>query len=168
MSVTGASGLPLPESGLPVVNQALEPAWVRHGSASTQKSYQTALAFEEMLVEQLSKSLTATSGLEGESGQGEASAEGGSSAGGSSGPFSSMLPQALTSGVMSAGGLGLAAQMTRQMDAVAGTASPGAAGGATADTSGGGHVPAGADASAGTGSSASAGTGLSATGGTGA
>ena len=53
--------------GLPAVNQALEPAWVRHGSAATQKAYETALAFEQMLVEQLSKSLTATSGLGGES-----------------------------------------------------------------------------------------------------
>ena len=40
--------------GLPVVNQALEPAWVRHGSAATQKAYESALAFEEVLVEQLS------------------------------------------------------------------------------------------------------------------
>jgi len=40
-------------TGLPAVNQALEPAWVRHGSASTQKTYETALAFEEMLVQQL-------------------------------------------------------------------------------------------------------------------
>ncbi|MGA9875585.1 MAG: hypothetical protein WBQ21_07240, partial [Solirubrobacteraceae bacterium] len=109
-------------SGLPAVNQALtvkgtgEPAWVRHGSASTQKSYQTALAFEQMLVEQLSQSLTATSGLGGESGQeGEASGEEGSS-GNASSPLSSMLPHALTSGVMNAGGLGLAAQMTRQLE----------------------------------------------------
>ncbi|HXC24252.1 MAG TPA: hypothetical protein VNU28_06680 [Solirubrobacteraceae bacterium] len=121
MSGTGAAGAPLPASGLPVVNQALEPAWVRHGSASTQKSYQTALAFEEMLVEELSKSLTASSGLEGESGQeGESAGEGGAAAGSSASPFSSMLPQALTSGVMSAGGLGLAAQMTRQLQDSAG------------------------------------------------
>jgi Rod binding domain-containing protein len=129
MSIAGASGSPLPASGLPVVNQTLEPTWVRDGSASTQKSYQTALAFEDVLVEQLSKSLTATSGLEGESGQeGESSSEGGSS----SSPFSSMLPQALTSGVMSAGGLGLAAQMTRQMEGAEGMAKPGTTGGTSA------------------------------------
>jgi Rod binding domain-containing protein len=137
MSVAASSGSPLPASGLPVVNQALEPAWVRHGSAATQKSYQTALAFEEMLVEQLSKSLTATSGLEGESGaQGESSAEGGSSAqGASSSPLSSMLPQALTSGVMSAGGLGLAAQMTHQQESATGSVPKSAGVGATGGTS---------------------------------
>jgi Rod binding domain-containing protein len=121
MSITPSAGSvqgsTLPSSGLPVVNQTLEPAWVRNGSSATQKAYQTALAFEEMLVEQLSKSLTATSGLGGESGQeGESSSEAGAQAtGASSSPLSSMLPQALTSGVMSAGGLGLAAQMTREL-----------------------------------------------------
>ena len=60
MSITASSSPPLPSGGLPVVNQTLEPAWVRDGSAATQKAYQTALAFEQMLVEQLSQSLTAT------------------------------------------------------------------------------------------------------------
>jgi Rod binding domain-containing protein len=101
------------ETGLPAVNQATEPAWVRHGSASTQKAYDTALAFEGMLVEQLSKSMAQTSGLGGEesSGEGESSEDGSAA----SGELSSMLPQALSSGVMSAGGLGLAAQMTQQL-----------------------------------------------------
>ena len=125
----------LPANGLPIVNQTLtlkgtsEPAWVRKGSAATQKAYETALAFEQMLVEELSQSLTATSGLGGESGGEGESSEGSSGGGGASGPLSSMLPQALTSGVMSAGGLGLAAQMTRQL---AGAAANGAGkGGAT-------------------------------------
>jgi len=140
VSVAGVPGSSLPASGLPVVNQTLEPAWVRKGSASTQKAYQTALAFEEMLVEQLSKSLTATSGLESESGQG-----GGSSAeaGSSSSPLSSMLPQALTSGVMSAGGLGLAAQMTRQLEGAAAAAQPSVTGGAAPGTTGGASAPTG-------------------------
>jgi Rod binding domain-containing protein len=155
MSV-GSSGSALPASSLPPVNQTLEPAWVRHGSPATQKSYQTALAFEEMLVEQLSKSLTATSGLEGESGQeGQSSSEGGSS----SSPLSSMLPQALTSGVMSAGGLGLAAQMTRQLEgSAAATQSVG---------SGGAPAVATSDASASAGSPTAGPTGgTSASGGT--
>jgi Rod binding domain-containing protein len=119
-------------SGLPAVNQALEPAWVRHGSASTQKTYETALAFEEMLVQQLSQSLTATSGLEGESSQ---SGETGSEAGGSpsmgTSQLSSLLPQALSTGVMSAGGLGLAAQLTRALEGTQ-SALPAQAGGGTA------------------------------------
>ena len=102
-------------SDLPVVNQALEPEWVRHGSAATQKAYEGALSFEQTLVEQLSQSLANTSGLGGESAQEEAGGEGGSSGSGSS-QLSSMLPQALTASVMNAGGLGLAAQMTRDLE----------------------------------------------------
>ena len=106
--------------GLPVVNQAQEPAWVRGGSASTQKAYSTALAFEEILVQQLTQSLSATSGVAGEGGgTGEGGGAGGSSPGGESdagsSELSSMLPQALSAGVMSAGGLGMAAQLTREL-----------------------------------------------------
>jgi hypothetical protein len=119
-------------AGLPAVNQALEPAWVRKGSPSTQKAYASALAFEQTLVEQLSQSLTAASGLsgasssEGESGSGESgSGEGGAA----NSQLSSMLPQALTAGVMNAGGLGLAAQMTRDLEGVNATADAKASGG---------------------------------------
>ena len=106
-------------SSLPAVNQALEPAWVRHGSAATQKTYATALAFEQMLVQQLSKSLTSSTGVEGESAQGgEGSEEGGPSFGSSE--LSSLLPQALSNGVMSAGGLGLAEQLTRELQSTQG------------------------------------------------
>ncbi len=119
-------------AGLPVVNQATEPEWVRHGSTATQKAYESALTFEQALVEQLSQSLTATSGLEGESSEGESSSgEGGSSAGGAGdSQLSSMLPQALTSGVMNGGGLGLAAQLTRELAGVQGPAQTHATGGA--------------------------------------
>jgi Rod binding domain-containing protein len=117
MSV-GIQSSALPATGLPVVNQALEPTWVRDGSQSTKNAYDTALTFEQMLVEQLSKSMAATSGLGGESSEeGESGSEESSlpAIGGQSTELSSMLPQALSSGVMSAGGLGLAAQMTSQL-----------------------------------------------------
>jgi Rod binding domain-containing protein len=112
-------------AGLPAVNQALEPEWVRRGSAATQKAYDSALAFEQTLVEQLSKSMADASGLAGESStEGESGAEeGGASAGGAGdSQLSSMLPQALSASVMNAGGLGMAAQMTRELEGVAGAA----------------------------------------------
>jgi hypothetical protein len=120
-SIGSTSGLPVSSTtGVPVVNQALAPEWVRHGSQATQRAYQTALAFEQTLVEQLARSLTATSGLTGEP-SGEGGLGGGSGLGGEgdaggeaqSGELSSMLPQALAAGVMNGGGLGLAAQLTR-------------------------------------------------------
>jgi hypothetical protein len=147
MTIAGASG----SVGLPAVNQALEPDWVRHGSVSTQKAYETALAFEQTLVEQLSQSLTTSSGLEGESSQeGEAGGESGSSSlGGGDSQLSSLLPQALTGGVMHAGGLGLAAQLTQELAGAQG-AQPARAAGGTAPL-------AGASATAGPGAAAPAG-----------
>ena len=123
-------------SSLPVVNQALEPEWVRRGSAATQKAYETALEFEQTLVEQLSKSMAASSGLGGESSQEVgAGEEGGSSANDSE--ISSMLPQALTSSVMSAGGLGLAAQLTHQLEGLDGATQSHVSGEAPTGSSGG-------------------------------
>lgn len=127
-AATAAAG----SAGLPVVNQALEPEWVRHGSAATQKAYESALSFEETLVEQLSQSLAKTSGMGGESSQeSEAGGEGSASSSGDS-QLSSMLPQALTASVMNAGGLGLAAQMTRDLEAGSAAAQTKATGGASA------------------------------------
>lgn len=121
-AVPTAAGAPTVNHA-PVVNQALEPAWVRNGSASTQRAYQAALSFEQTLVEQLAHSLDATSGLGGESSaEGEAGGEGGGSSMAGSGELSSMLPQALASGVMNAGGLGLAAQLTKGLQSAQGTA----------------------------------------------
>jgi hypothetical protein len=126
----GATG----SAGLPVVNQALEPEWVRKGSASTQKAYASALSFEETLVEQLSQSLASTSGMDSESAQeGEAgTGEGGAAAGGGNSELSSMLPQALTASVMNAGGLGLAAQLTRNLEGSGSAAQTRATGGTSA------------------------------------
>jgi Rod binding domain-containing protein len=127
VSLTPASG----PAGAPVVTQASEPAWVRKGTAATQQDYATALGFERVLVEQLTKSMAATAGLGGESSE-EGGSEGetsGSAAG--SGEISTMLPQALATGVMNAGGLGLASQITRDMQAVA-PATPNSKSGGTA------------------------------------
>jgi hypothetical protein len=108
--------------GLPAVSSASEPAWVRHGSKSVQQDYQAALAFEGTLVEQLSKALVATSGLPGQSESSEeesgGSEEGAANNQAGSSLLSSLLPQALAGGVTDAGGLGLAAQLTRELAGV--------------------------------------------------
>jgi Rod binding domain-containing protein len=102
-------------AGVPVVNQALEPAWVRHGSAAVQKEYAVGQQFEQMLVTQLARSLTDTTGLSGEGSESEGGEQGGQAG---SSVLSSMLPQALASGVANDGGLGLAAELTRQLQGV--------------------------------------------------
>ncbi len=124
----------------PTVNQALEPAWVRHGSAAIRQDYESAMAFEQTLVEQLSRTLSASTGAEGESSD-EAEGEGGSPPAAGAGALSAMLPQALATGVMNAGGLGLAAQLTQSL---AGVTAVGNGTPATA-TGGGTAAPAGGD-----------------------
>jgi len=108
-------------AGLELAGAAREPAWVRNGSAQVQQDYKVALGFEQMLVEQLAGALR-PSEAEAES------QEGGDAAGGM---LSSLLPQALAQGVVGGGGLGLAAQLTREMQPLGGAARP-AAGGGTA------------------------------------
>jgi len=97
--------------GLAVRAPALEPDWVRHGSATVQKDYQAALEFEQMLVTQMASSLTQNGELAG-GGSGE---EGSGESQPGAGIYSSMLPQALASSVVSGGGLGIAAELTRQL-----------------------------------------------------
>ena len=109
-------------SNLPPINPALEPASVRNGNQAAKNAYQTGLAFEQVLVDQLSQQLAATAG--GSSGDSSSDSSDGSSAssGGlmgsdpASSMYSQMLPQALSTSVMSAGGLGLAAQLAASID----------------------------------------------------
>ena len=131
MSIQAASNAST-ATGMPAINQAVEPEWVRDGSAATQKAYASALTFEQTLVEQLSKSLADTSGLGGESEGESSSEEGGSSSDAGASQIASMLPQALSAGVMSAGGLGMAAQMTRELEGVQAAAKTHASGGTSA------------------------------------
>jgi hypothetical protein len=158
-------------AGLPAVNQALEPAWIRHGSTATKKAYESALSFEQALVEQFSKTLTATSGLGGES-SGEDGSESGSEGGGSStgdavdSQLSSMLPQALSTGIMRAGGLGLAAQMTRDLEGVQPAAKPADPATSTQTGPRGGNAQGEAPVDAGGSPPAGAGAGAGASGGT--
>lgn len=107
----------------PVVNQALEPASVRNGSPAVQKAYSEALSFESVFVNELCQQLVNTTGLAGASG---ADSTDGSADDPAMGDFASMLPGALSSSIMSQGGLGLAAQLL-----------PGLEQSATSDDSGG-------------------------------
>jgi hypothetical protein len=102
-------------AGVAPVNQALEPGWVRNGTAATQQTYQTALAFEEMLLEQLSGALT-QDGLEGEGEEASLTGEEGAPKLGG-GLSSSLMTQALSQGLAAGGGLGVADELTRELQA---------------------------------------------------
>jgi Rod binding domain-containing protein len=127
-----------------------EPSWVRDGSAKVQQQYALGLEFEQMLLEQLTSSLTANGEPLGEGAEGS-EGDGSGAGAGTSSVLSSMIPTALAESVVAGGGLGLAAELTRQMQSGAGaqtgipaSAAPesagapaGAEGGVEADVTGG-------------------------------
>ena len=82
-------------AGLPPVDRTQLPADIRQASPARQDAYTGALAFERLLVQQLTESLAASA----------RDALGGDS------PYASLLPEAMADGVMSGGGLGLARQL---------------------------------------------------------
>lgn len=110
-------------AGLPPIDRAQLPADVRAATPARQQAYEAGLGFEQMLVQQLSQSLVeSANGSSSDDPGSDATASTGALGGGS--PYASLLPDALTSGVMGAGGLGLARQL---MDAIAPAAPTGGA-----------------------------------------
>jgi Rod binding domain-containing protein len=84
-------------SGLPVVSEAALPADVRNGTAADKKAYRTALGFEQMLVDQMVKSMAGDSGPLAE------------------GDYAQTLQTSLSSAIEGAGGLGLAQQLYKDI-----------------------------------------------------
>lgn len=78
------------------IDASLLPADIRQGSQTRREAYTASLGFEQLLVQQLTESL-ASSARE---------AMGGDS------PYANMMPTAMADGIMDAGGLGLARQLT--------------------------------------------------------
>jgi Rod binding domain-containing protein len=89
MSVAGLSGLPQ-------ISEAALPAAVRNGSAKDKEAYKAALGFEQILLGQLVKSMAAGGPL-------------------SEGPYAAPVQDALSSGLVANGGLGLATDLYRAL-----------------------------------------------------
>lgn len=123
------SNAPLLTGALPPINPAMEPKSIRDGSPEAKKAYQVGLSFEQLLVGQLAQELTTTisGSSDGSSNTGTGS-DGGSadtSSGGSGGvmgsdpassAYASLIPDALTSSIMSGGGLGIAMKIAQSID----------------------------------------------------
>ncbi len=124
------SVLPL-GSALPPIDPANEPASIRNGNQAAKNAYQTGLAFEQVLVNELSQELAQTASAPDGSSDGLDGSSDGSSGDSSSGTdgsgglmggdpaestYAQLLPQALTSAVMSGGGTGLAMQIASSLD----------------------------------------------------
>ena len=89
MSVAGLSGLPQ-------VSEAALPAAVRTGTAKDKEAYKAALGFEQVLLGQLVKSMAADGPL-------------------SEGPYAAPVQDALSSGLIDNGGLGLAGDIYKTL-----------------------------------------------------
>jgi Rod binding domain-containing protein len=109
------------------IDQSLLPDNIRNGTPEQKQAYTSALGFEQMLVDQLSQAMASSASGDGSSsdgGDGSDSSDTGSSSllGGSdpaSQTYAQLLPTALTSSVMSAGGLGVAQQLATAIDPAA-------------------------------------------------
>jgi hypothetical protein len=115
----------MPTSTLPLMDPSTEPAAVRNGDKKAKDAYQTGLAFENVLVNQLAQQLSATvPGLDGSDdglgGTSDDSSDSGSTGGvggsGGLGAYSSLLPQTLATSIMSGGGTGIAMQIAKSID----------------------------------------------------
>lgn len=114
MSTLGASNLP-------PIDAALMPADIRGGDARAKKAYQEALGFEDMLMQQLTEQLASTvTSPGGDSSSSSDSTD--SSSGGilgsdpSTNALAGLIPMALTQGVMSGGGVGVADRLAHAID----------------------------------------------------
>jgi hypothetical protein len=131
ISGTAALSSSLPTSTVGPMDQANTPAVIRNGDTKAKNAYQTGLAFENVLVNELAQQLASTvPGLDGSSGSddglggtsddssdsSDAGSTGGVGGGGGLGAYSSLLPQTLASSVMSGGGTGIAMQIAKSID----------------------------------------------------
>jgi Rod binding domain-containing protein len=138
------------DAGIPNLNVATIPENIRNGDSKAKAAYSEGLAFEDMLVNELSQQLANTmyggSGSDGsdDSTDGSSDSTDGSSSGssmlGGASAYASMIPQALTSSIMNGGGLGMAESFAQELDPAllsqaTGTTSSTAAGAATDATS---------------------------------
>jgi hypothetical protein len=110
-------------AGIPSLNVADIPANVRNGNNAAKQAYTEGLAFENVLVNELSQQLSNTmyggSGPDASSssdGSDGSSSSGGLLGGSGAGAYASMIPQALTSSIMSGGGLGVAEEFAQEID----------------------------------------------------
>jgi Rod binding domain-containing protein len=92
MSVSGLSG----RGGLGLIPETALPAAVHNDSANDKEAYKAALGFEQVLLGQLVKSMASDGPL-------------------SEGPYAAPVQDALSSGLINNGGLGLATDLFRAL-----------------------------------------------------
>jgi Rod binding domain-containing protein len=109
-------------AGIPNLNVSTVPEKVRDGGSKAMAAYSQGLAFEDMLVNELSQQMSKTmfdgtgDGSSTDSSSGSTDGSSSSSMLGGASAYSSMIPQALTSSIMDDGGLGMAENFAQELD----------------------------------------------------
>ncbi|HEX4672642.1 MAG TPA: hypothetical protein VH279_10255 [Solirubrobacteraceae bacterium] len=104
------------------IDQANEPAAIRNGDAAAKNAYQVGTSFEQVLLDQLTQELASTVSDPSSDGSSDGSSDDSSGASGlmggdaASSAYANMLPQTLTSSIMSGGGTGIALQIAKSID----------------------------------------------------
>jgi Rod binding domain-containing protein len=106
------SVLPTQSTGIAPIDAAQLPADVRKAGPKAERLYETALAFEQTLLQQLTGELSASTGGLGSSDGGDGDGSDGSDGSdASTSMLSQFLPQAFAQGITSAGGIGIAREL---------------------------------------------------------
>ena len=109
-------------AGIPNLNVADIPANIRNGDKAAKQAYAEGLSFESVLVNELSQQMAKTmyggDGTDGTSSSDGTDGSDSSSSGllGAASGYASLIPQALTSSIMSGGGTGLAEEFAQELD----------------------------------------------------
>jgi len=103
-----------PTSALQPVSATQLPAAVQKGGPQAEQLYETALQFEQVLVEQLTQQIDFTGSSDGSSDDGSGDGSGDDS---TTQMYDQMLPDALAQGITSGGGIGLASSIYNSLAA---------------------------------------------------
>jgi hypothetical protein len=146
-------------AGIPNLNVASVPANIRNGDSKAKQAYSEGLAFENVLVNELTQQLASTmyggdsSGSSSTDGSSDGSSSDGSSSSsmlGGASAYASMIPQALGSSIMDSGGLGMAESFAQELDPSLLSQASGASTAAGSTTAPSSTTAAGADTSSST------------------
>jgi Rod binding domain-containing protein len=99
-------------STIPPIDNSMLPADVRTGSTADKNNYKAALQFERQLVEQLTQTMSETTGSD-SAGSGDDD----QSSSATTQQYKQMLPGVMADAVMSSGGLGLARTIAQNLKA---------------------------------------------------
>ncbi|HEY2217460.1 MAG TPA: hypothetical protein VGH21_08185 [Solirubrobacteraceae bacterium] len=112
-------------AGISNLNLSTIPENIRNGDSTAKKAYSEGLAFESMLVSELTQQLAKTmyggsDGSSSDSTDGSSDSSDGSSSSssmlGGASAYESLIPQALSSSIMDNGGLGMASSFAQELD----------------------------------------------------